>query len=341
MSYRPTSTWLANGLDWEVVSHHNATKDAKRLRKHGRKVVFQANPLLHGFPWDVADKTKNKNILKELKRQPRSRLRKEAGPALDKVITKWTSRGAADEWIRGQQTQEPRQLWAHRDTLTDYQVWVVFRMATQQLNLHFAGDMHRGCPMDTSCNVSKVTITHIMWDCKRAKQFWRRCLEHWLGFEVSDQRLEAFKSYFAARETPEIGTRMKQRIVNRYGQWRPENAEMVQRIWWALCSIGFTLLWQLRNQVVHKGEKWRARQQLEYMWSTCLRQLQAVARRDRFLAETRVAGLQFQLTLECFLDMTPDQDPLDPAPPPAKWLRQTKHRLINRLKLYQEAINKG
>ncbi|KAG6946588.1 hypothetical protein JG688_00015972, partial [Phytophthora aleatoria] len=180
-----------------------------------RGIVFQANPQIHGFPWEIADKKSNRAILKELKQQPRMRLRQNASPRLKEIVLKWTTRGAADEWLRGHQSQGPRHLWANRNILTDFQVWVTFRMATQQLNLHYQGEKnHVGCPIDLTCNVSKVTMTHISWYCKRARQFWRRCLEHWLGGEVSDTRLEMCKSYFAGREAPAIGSRLQQRFVD-------------------------------------------------------------------------------------------------------------------------------
>ncbi|KAF1795897.1 hypothetical protein GQ600_11987 [Phytophthora cactorum] len=51
-------------------------------------------------------------------------------------------------FLRGAES-DTKQLWVHRNMLTDYQVWVTYRLATLQLNLYCVGKEHdQGCPLD-------------------------------------------------------------------------------------------------------------------------------------------------------------------------------------------------
>ncbi|KAG3082803.1 hypothetical protein PI125_g19886 [Phytophthora idaei] len=65
-----------------------------------------------------------------------------------------------------------------------------------------------GCLLSQDDSGQKITITHITWGCMRAQQYWMKCLEHWLGYEVTPERLQSYQSYFAARIAPEnlVGT---------------------------------------------------------------------------------------------------------------------------------------
>ncbi|EGZ18842.1 hypothetical protein PHYSODRAFT_503027, partial [Phytophthora sojae] len=295
---------------------------------------------IHGFPWQVPARTRNRNIIKDLKMQPKKQLRVHASPDLGKLLTTWEVRSERDDWIRGLQSQLPQQLWTHRNTLTNYQVWVAYRMAAQQLNLHYEGERPTdGCLLAQDVTAGKVTITHITWGCERAQQFWSRCVEHWLGHEISSSRLEACKSYISSRVAPPVSDRMRRVLLECYGKWNKDYEDALGRIWWSLCSMGYALLWQIRNQVVHEGKKWRAPQQLEYMWASCLRQISAVARSGRNKPATRTNGLRLQLTLDCYVAITIEAEPPDSPPAPAPWLKRKESALIKRLRKFQEAIN--
>ncbi|KAG6961233.1 hypothetical protein JG688_00009207 [Phytophthora aleatoria] len=80
--------------------------------------------------------------------------------------------------------------------------------------------------------------------------------------------------------------------------------DSLNRVWWAVYSVGQALLWQIRNQVVHEGNQWSQQAQLEYMWTSTLRQLTAVARREQIRPQTRIQGLLLQLCIDCFTSMT-------------------------------------
>ncbi|KAF1780563.1 hypothetical protein GQ600_27176 [Phytophthora cactorum] len=193
-------------------------------------------------------------------------------------MDKGKTRTEEDEWLKGQQSQTPKQLWAHCNMLTNYQVWVTYRLATLQLNLYYVGKEHaQGCPLDDRCTDTNITTTHLVWRCKRVHIFWSKLLAHWLGKEVSEQLLLAHQDYMASRQAPPIGELFQRRMIEPYGQWTSEFADAARRLWW---GMGYTLLWQIRNQVVHEGKHWSTHQQLEYMWGRCLRQLRAVAERE-------------------------------------------------------------
>ncbi|KAL3662871.1 hypothetical protein V7S43_012272 [Phytophthora oleae] len=139
-------------------------------------------------------------------------------------------------------------------------------MAAVQLNVFYEGwEDDKSCPLDTGCTTNGRNIAHIAWHCVRAQAWWLRILEHWLGNEVTQADLKQYKDYFSARTAPHIGERLKKHILLRLGNWKKEIDDQLRRIWWAWCSIGTALLWQIRNQVVHEGVKWTAKAN----WSSC------------------------------------------------------------------------
>ncbi|OWZ17931.1 RxLR effector protein [Phytophthora megakarya] len=365
-----------NGIYWDVICHVNARKDAKKLRKRQGGIVFKANPRIHGFPWSVLNKTRNRLIiqqlkqqikrryrrrthrihgfpwsvpnktrnrliLQQLKQQIKRRYRRRTAQHLDTMLEKWRASTAEDVWLKGHQSQTPKKLWEHRNMLTDYQVWVTYRMATMQLHLYYFGkELERGCPVDDRCQDQNITVSHLSWRCTRAQEFWGKLLSHWLGQAVSAQLLGAYQEYLASRRAPPIGNSFKRRMRDLYGQWSSEYGEATNRIWWAMCSMGYTLLWQLRNQVVHEGKKLKAPQQLEYMWERCIRQLQAIAMRELRKPKTRTQGLQLKLCVECLATMEEGQkDQERQALPKARRRQSTETTLMKRIKLYKESNN--
>ncbi|KAG6946495.1 hypothetical protein JG687_00016671 [Phytophthora cactorum] len=83
----------------------------------------------------------------------------------------------------------------------------------------------------------------------RVHIFWSKLLAHWLRKEVSEQLLLAHQDYMASRQAPPIGELFQRRMIEPYGQWTSEFADAARRLWW---GMGYTLLWQIRNQVVHE-----------------------------------------------------------------------------------------
>ncbi|KAL3661043.1 hypothetical protein V7S43_014059 [Phytophthora oleae] len=213
-------------------------------------------------------------------------------------------------------------------------------MAAVQLNVFYEGwEDDKSCPLDTGCTTNERNIAHIAWHCVRAQAWWLRILEHWLGNEVTQADLKHYKDYFSARTAPRIGERLKKRILLRLGNWKKEIDDQLRRIWWAWCSIGTALLWQIRNQVVHEGVKWTAKSQLEFMWRRGLQQLYAVARSERLRANLRIQGLYLQICLESLEEVTVEAPPGKSLPIAAKWRQQKLLELPRRLTLFQVANN--
>ncbi|KAG2896625.1 hypothetical protein PC119_g22746 [Phytophthora cactorum] len=69
--------------------------------------------------------------------------------------------------LRGNEVRGAKQLWNHRNAMTEYHVWVAYRTTTAQLNL-----FHPGRPLDNSCLTLKACsghkkpLQHIFWDYK-------------------------------------------------------------------------------------------------------------------------------------------------------------------------------
>ncbi|EGZ19828.1 hypothetical protein PHYSODRAFT_421265, partial [Phytophthora sojae] len=143
-------------------------------------LVFQAHPLLHRFPWEVPETVSNCNVLSAIKKLPFKAFKQESGRELRSVVARLETTAAADPWQRGAMQQTPKQLWAHKNSITEYQVWVSYRAATKQLNLFFDGrQMDASCRKLQSCQHRKETLTHILWECPRAQACWKYLISCW------------------------------------------------------------------------------------------------------------------------------------------------------------------
>ncbi|KAG6949349.1 hypothetical protein JG687_00014916, partial [Phytophthora cactorum] len=106
------------------------------------------------------------------------------------------------------------------------------------------------------------------------------------------------------------------------GRWDSEFKESLSRIWWAVCSI---ILWQSRNLAVHEGKRQTALQQVDWMWTNCLRQLNAVARKESRRTATRAQGIKLRLSIGCLDSMEGElAQPAEPLPPQAPWPKQMR-----------------
>ncbi|KAL3660843.1 hypothetical protein V7S43_014245 [Phytophthora oleae] len=295
---------------------------------------------MHRFPWRIHPTAKNGNVIKQLKKQIKKKIAPPELKLIPKVLQKWKRKGDQDDWVQGQQSQAQLQLWAHDNVLTNYQVWVAYRMAVVQLNMYYEGwTQDESCPLDATCQSTGRDVAHVVWTCHRAQLWWKHLLEHWLGHEVKPADIQGFKDYFSARTASPIGDRLRKRIRTRIEQWKNEIDSQLRRIWWAWCSIGAALLWQVRNQVVHEGVKRTPKSQVEFMWKRGLQQLYAVARYERLRADLRIQGLYLQICLECLEGIEVEVPPNSPSPKPAEWRQKKVLELPRRLKLYQVANN--
>ena len=76
--------------------------------------------------------------------------------------------------------QSLTQLWVHGHALTDYQVWVYYRVATHRLNLYTSGqETESTCTRFLACRTQHEGIIHILWDCEGAAKCWEYIVAHW------------------------------------------------------------------------------------------------------------------------------------------------------------------
>jgi 7-cyano-7-deazaguanine synthase in queuosine biosynthesis len=140
-------------------------------------IVFYAHPLLHGFPWRVRDSISNKHVMKAIKQQPFARY-KESERNNQKLLDGLKEKMETSSWQRAVMEQTPSQLWEHRNELTEYQVWVAYRVAVRQLNLYFDGREHdNACRKLEECRGHKETLEHILWECPCARACWVKLIQ--------------------------------------------------------------------------------------------------------------------------------------------------------------------
>ncbi|ETI48447.1 hypothetical protein F443_07523, partial [Phytophthora nicotianae P1569] len=130
-----------NGVHWMTSESTQAdvtTKaDIVKLQQHEYTgaSVFQAHPMLHGYPWTVPDSTANRHVLAAIKKQAFKRYCGD-GIKLDATVNHLQQAVQTSTWQAAAMTQSPKQLWAHTNELTAYQVWVSYRVTLRQLNLY-------------------------------------------------------------------------------------------------------------------------------------------------------------------------------------------------------------
>ena len=132
-----------NGVHWHIdhmieVPEHDLLEQVQlQQRTRYTALVFTAHPKLHGFPWSLPPNINNMHAFKALQRQPFYRTKRKLHPAMTAVITRLQYRDGSQDGNNFSMSQSPAQLWEHGHTLTKYQTWVCYRVATHQLNLYF------------------------------------------------------------------------------------------------------------------------------------------------------------------------------------------------------------
>ncbi|KAG6970030.1 hypothetical protein JG687_00002855 [Phytophthora cactorum] len=101
----------------------------------------------------------NKHVLRSLKKQPYHKARKPLSKGIQAVIGTLEQATSVDK---------PTQIWARDGMLTSFQVWVIYRMAVHQLNLHYPGKAYPGVyQFEAEHDPEKETHAHIFWTCPR------------------------------------------------------------------------------------------------------------------------------------------------------------------------------
>ena len=128
------------GIADSIIADHRTMDDCKTIRQRqaARSIVSYAHPLLHRIPWAVPDSVANKNAQLAIKKQP-FRWFQGSRSALSPNLLKLQTAAQSSGWQAAAINQTPALIWAHDNELTEYQVWVGYRVAVGQLNLYFTG----------------------------------------------------------------------------------------------------------------------------------------------------------------------------------------------------------
>jgi hypothetical protein len=186
----------ADGKHWRVggaLAADEVTRhDQQKLRSHEAEgsIVFYAHPRVHGFEWSVPETIANRHVVQALKKQPFRRFRGD-GPSIRGQLRRLEQAAKSSTWQAAVMQQTPQQLWRHQRALTEYQVWVAYRVATRQLNLfHEERTMDNSCRKLPRCAGTKETLEHVFWDCPVAKACWQKLTNHWMEECWSTEQLQ-------------------------------------------------------------------------------------------------------------------------------------------------------
>ncbi|ETN10387.1 hypothetical protein PPTG_10525 [Phytophthora nicotianae INRA-310] len=329
-----------NGIHWMISESTQADATTKadivQLQQHEYTgaIVFQAHPMLHGFPWTVPDSTANRHVLAAIKKQAFKRYCGD-GIKLDATVNHLQQAVQTSTWQAAAMTQSPKQLWAHTNELTAYQVWVSYRVALRQLNLYYDGRQHdNSCRKLQCCQGHKETLEHIMWDCPCAQACWQKLISHWTGEQWSLQTTKRFQEACASRKAPVLSRVIKAQLGRDHPDEETQYAKEWKRMWRILCSICMTSLWIQRNRVVFQQEEITVDRSVLEFWTTSQQQLRGIAKRERRKPETMEIGTRLLLCQRQMEKIPTEKSPKETSPvqPPDQTLEPA---LLARLRIKQ------
>jgi hypothetical protein len=334
-----------NGIHWHVrdgdTTDQHTVADKKRMQRYQQEgsIMFYAHPHLHGFPWRVSDSIANKHVLKVIKQQPFDRY-KRSEQQNQKLLDGLQEKAATSSWQRAVMAQTPNQLWEHRNELTEYQVWVAYRVAVRQLNLYFDGrEQDNACRKLEECRGHKETLEHILWECPCARACWVKLIQHWTGEQWAEDNIHHFQTSCASRKAPSMSAGMARRIKEHTPDDEKEMVTEWTRMWRILASVCITSLWIQRNRVVFHQEEMTADRSVQEFWATRLRQLRALSKRERRSSDRQIQGARLHLCQQ-ELERTPrEQSPQvrSPEQPPD---HDKAPALLSRLRTYQTSSHR-
>ena len=290
--------WFVHGdpPDLRTSTEREAADWLHRLK---RGLVFLAHPDIHRLPWSVPDRVQNHRVASSFLQQAFHYHKRMMRPALQHWLNRFEHQTRSERWLAAVADQSPAQIWRHADSLSEYQVWTGYRIATNQLNLYHAGRSDDpSCRKLEHCRGRKETVTHLFWDCSNAMACWRLLLCHWSGEGVQESAVSGHFRYFAHRRAPPLPPRLLQLLIDRFGDDHTAAADEYRRIWFVLCSLCQVHLWVERNGVIFRGKSTSPAQSALAFWRSGLRQLKAIALREHRSAATAVRGARLHACLD-------------------------------------------
>lgn len=104
----------------------------------------------------------------------------------------------------------------------------------------------------------------------------------------------------ATRQAPAIPSRQRHRLFLRFQDDIEAAVEGWKRIWFLMCTICLTHLWNERNEAVFRREQSTVTTSVARFWSQGIRQLTALAKRDHRGTDTVVQGAILHACLDLF-----------------------------------------
>ena len=333
-----------DGIHWRLApdngeSQHTAA-DCETLRQ-GQDwggILFYAHPCIHGFPWSVPDSVANRHVLRAIKKQPFRRF-KGSRYALASTVQKLRLTANDSAWQAAALSQTPASIWTHNNELTEYQVWVNYRVAVRQLNLYFMGrPRDAGCRKLQCCRGIKETMEHVFWTCPCAQACRQKLICHWTGECWELTPLHHFIANCASRHAPELSQVVKDRMRRDHPGEEDEYRRVWERMWHVLSSVALTSQWNQRNRATFLQEAVSLECCVSEFWNTGLRQFRAVAKRKYRQTDNKVQGARLLLDhgelarqpREPSPQVTSPEQPSDSSEEPA---------LLCRLRTYQTSCN--
>ncbi|EGZ11078.1 hypothetical protein PHYSODRAFT_519249 [Phytophthora sojae] len=266
-----------------------------------------------------------------LKKQPFRRYKGE-GLTLTTILSSLNHAAQASEWQAAALLQTPKEVWDHRGELTEYQVWVSYRIAVRQLNLYHSDRARdNSCRKLLDCQGQKETMEHLFWECPCAQVCWQKLICHWTGVRWAQDNIPAFLVHCAKREAPTLSKKTKQWLA----QEHPDDVDAFtnewKRIWRILSSICVTHLSIQRNRAVYQHEVVTIAGSVHEFWKPGLRQLRALAKRECRRVDSKIQGTRL---LFCLRKLARQPSPVQPPD------RYKAPALLTRLRLYQTSCNR-
>lgn len=238
--------------DGSIHARLNQETNAITWREEGvgRLWVFYPDPSISAVQKELLEGIQPKNMMVAVRRSYRKVYHTHLANCTKTILEKWTRRRERNKWNFYLQEGAGTQLWLHGNVLTDYQVWVHYRVVTMQVNTFYRDrKIHHRCPLSNACAEADNSIEHVLWSCDRAQQFWKIVLLVWTG-STSRITPTEHQRVIAGARAPDISGQLRKKTMEGCGEYYDDLITHLQSIWWGICIIGWAKLWQYRNQVL-------------------------------------------------------------------------------------------
>jgi len=189
-------------------------------------------------------------------------------------------------------------------------VWVCYRGAVRQLNLFNDGRKDDdSCRQLEQCAGLKETLEHIFWDCPCAQACWQIMISHWTGEQWASSYLDHFQRNCANRKAPKLSRVIKQQIRHDHSDEKDEYEKEWKRIWRIRSSVCQTSLWIQRNKVIFHEETITVEGSMNSYWTTVIRQMKAIGKRERRSLHKIQQGTRLLLCLSALKSQPTEMPP--------------------------------